>query len=139
MKNYRPISTIACDILNDWSKVNYAAKPYLIAMTCLNDINDRYGLDPARFIINYFLNNATTWRGPVARKIIAHYNQDGFRAYYRSNDLKEDFLRSYCVKNKERYILDSFFDDPARTIGKVSYQKYYRNKFDIICEVLRKI
>jgi hypothetical protein len=40
-------------------------------MRSLIDITDRYGVDPADEVIMYFLSNATTWRGPDARRIKA--------------------------------------------------------------------
>ena len=67
----RPISTIAREIAQDWAKVNFAAKPYLEAMFRLNGIDDMYWNDPARSIIAYFLSNARSWRGPVAKRIKA--------------------------------------------------------------------
>jgi hypothetical protein len=67
----RPISTIACEIAADWKKVNFAAKPYLDAMFCLNTVNDMYYFDSAKSIILYFLCNAGTWKGEVAKRIKA--------------------------------------------------------------------
>lgn len=66
----RPIYDIARDIRNDWgAKVNYGARPYLDAMRDLKDITDFYFQDSAKNIIRYFLSNAATWRGPVAKAI----------------------------------------------------------------------
>ena len=67
----RPISTIARDIRRDWKNVNYAARPYLDAMFSLDTMEDKYGYDSAHSIIAYFLGNAGTWRGPVAKAIKA--------------------------------------------------------------------
>jgi hypothetical protein len=67
----RPLRQIAADIARNWPKVNYAARPYLEAMATLDTIDDKYGLDPARSIVNYFLANAGTWRGEAARRIKA--------------------------------------------------------------------
>lgn len=67
----RPLNEIARDISRNWPKVNYAAKPYLNAMLALNSINDAYGYDSARSVVVYFLGNASTWRGPVAKAIKA--------------------------------------------------------------------
>jgi len=68
----RPIYEIAREISKDWgSKVNYAAKPYLQAMFDLRDVTDMYYADPASSIIMYFLGNARSWRGPVAKAIKA--------------------------------------------------------------------
>jgi hypothetical protein len=74
MSTTRPIWVIANDILADWQKVNYAAKPYLDAMLALNTITDTYYKDSAKLIIAYFLSNATTWRGAKARQIKEELN-----------------------------------------------------------------
>lgn len=68
----RPLYEIASEIRRDWgSKVNYAAKPYLSAMSGLSSIEDSYGYDDARSIVLYFLGNAGTWRGESAKRIKA--------------------------------------------------------------------
>lgn len=67
----RSLSTIASEIRRDWSKVNFAAKPYLSAMAGLDSINDSYGYDDARSIVLYFLSNASSWRGDNAKRIKA--------------------------------------------------------------------
>ena len=67
----RPIYEIAAEIRKDWAKPNYAAVPYLDAMSTLNSANDAYGYDDARSIILYFLSNATAWKGDTARRIKA--------------------------------------------------------------------
>ena len=53
-------------VKKDWTKVNYAAAPYLKAM-----LQRDYFMDDEKTIVLYFLNNATTWRGPVAREVKA--------------------------------------------------------------------
>lgn len=70
-KQTRPLSNIAHDIRRDWKNVNYAAKPYLAAMFELDRITDSYMFDTGRGIVAYFLSNATSWRGPVAKLIKA--------------------------------------------------------------------
>jgi hypothetical protein len=65
----RPIYEIAQDIRKDWKNVNFAAKPYLEAMMDLDKITDNYGADSAKSIVLYFLNNASSWRGPKAKEI----------------------------------------------------------------------
>lgn len=65
------ISQIAAIIRKDWKNVYYGAVPYLDAMHSIQTIDDTYGSDNARGIINYFLNNASTWRGEVARAVKA--------------------------------------------------------------------
>ncbi len=68
----RPLHEIAREIRRDWgAKVNYAAKPYLEAMSCLDSIRDNYYDDSARSVVAYFLANASTWRGETAKRIKA--------------------------------------------------------------------
>ena len=63
------IKEIAREIRADWKNVYFGAKPYLDAMSSLETIDDKYGYDSAKSIINYFLANAGTWRGAKAREI----------------------------------------------------------------------
>ena len=67
----RPIYEIARDIRTNWPKVNYAAAPYLAAMRDLNVITDKYVWDTGASVVRYFLANASTWRGPEAKRIKA--------------------------------------------------------------------
>lgn len=69
----RPISNIAADIIAAWgpAKIYFGAKPYLIAMSQLRDVSDKYGEDDARSILLYFLANASSFRGPAARALKA--------------------------------------------------------------------
>lgn len=72
----RSISVIAYDIAKEWgAKTNYAAKPYLSAMKGLENVNSNYGFDDARSIINYFLANASGFRGEKARELKAELKQ----------------------------------------------------------------
>ncbi len=70
----RAISTIAREIVTDWRPVNYGAKPYLQAMHWLTSVNDTYGCDSGRSVVAYFLANAQTWRGEVARRVKKELN-----------------------------------------------------------------
>ena len=65
----RLLSDIGKDIGADWTNPYFGAVPYLDAMSTLGSIDDTYGMDNAKYIVVYFLSNATTWRGPVARDI----------------------------------------------------------------------
>lgn len=72
----RSLSTIAREIRRDWgSKVYFGAKPYLEAMACLDSVSDSYGLDSGRSIVNYFLANASTWRGDTAKRVKAELKE----------------------------------------------------------------
>jgi hypothetical protein len=66
-----PLSEIAGIVRADWKKVNYAAAPYLEAMGTLRSVDDNYYLDSGRSVVLYFLANANSWRGDVAREVKA--------------------------------------------------------------------
>ena len=51
---------LAREIRRDWKNINYAARPYLDAMSGL---------------LRYFLSNASSWRGQRAREIKAELNR----------------------------------------------------------------
>ena len=76
---YRPIHEIVQEIRKDWRKdgkpnIYFGAVPYLDAMSTLTHITDTYGADDAKYRIVYFLSNATSWRGDVAKRIKAELN-----------------------------------------------------------------
>ncbi len=73
-KSVRPLHVIASEIRKDWTKVYFGAVPYLDAMQSLNSINDNYYQDSAKSVVLYFLCNATSWRGEVARNIKKELN-----------------------------------------------------------------
>jgi hypothetical protein len=58
-------------IRKNWRPVNFAARPYLDAMGSQNEITDAYGQDSGGSIVLYFLNNAGTWKGPIAKAVKA--------------------------------------------------------------------
>jgi hypothetical protein len=70
----RAINEIARDIRKDWHPVNFGAVPYLDAMLQLEKITDPYYAESGESIVLYFLSNANSWRGPVARAIKAELN-----------------------------------------------------------------
>lgn len=73
----RRLHEIAAEIRKDWSaqradrRVPPAADAYLRPMETLNAITDNYHLDTARSVVLYFLSNAGTWKGEVAKRIKA--------------------------------------------------------------------
>lgn len=67
----RSLSTIAAEISRLWTKPYFGAVPYLSAMRTLNSVDDSYGYDSGRSIVNYFLANASGFRGPDARRLKA--------------------------------------------------------------------
>jgi len=68
---HRSLATIAREIGLEWEHPYFGARPYLDAMGTLDKITDMYGADSARTIVLYFLANAGTWRGDVAKRIKA--------------------------------------------------------------------
>lgn len=74
-KKVRPLYEIAQEIRKDWgSEVYFGAKPYLGAMLTLDKITDKYMCDDAKTIVRYFLSNASSWRGEVARRVKKELN-----------------------------------------------------------------
>ncbi len=70
-----PVYDIAAIVRRNWKPVNYAAKPYLEAMESLVNVHDNFGADSGKSIVRYFLSNATSWRGPVAKAVKAELNK----------------------------------------------------------------
>ncbi len=64
---HRSLATIAREIKQNWVKPYFGAVPYLNAMMGLDQITDQYGADDAESIVLYFLSNASSFRGPIAR------------------------------------------------------------------------
>ena len=65
------LSALALEIKKDWKNMYFGAVPYLDAMRTMSDVKENYGYDSGREIVMYFLANAGSWRGPVAREIKA--------------------------------------------------------------------
>ena len=64
---HRDLDIIAAEIRADWTNVYFGAVPYLDAMGRMLTVDEDYGCDPGYQIVTYFLANAQTWRGEVAR------------------------------------------------------------------------
>ena len=71
----RSLNVIAQEINANWDNVYFGAVPYLEAMSTLNSIDDDYFMDSGRSIVAYFLGNAGTWRGEVARRVKKELNK----------------------------------------------------------------
>jgi hypothetical protein len=70
-----PLSSIAAIVKQDWAKIYFGAVPYLDAMATMNSVNDAYGCDSGKSIVAYFLSNARTWKGDVAKAVKAELNR----------------------------------------------------------------
>jgi hypothetical protein len=71
----RSIRQLANIIQLDWKNVYFGAVPYLQAMRSLESVNDSFGYDDGKGIVRYFLSNARTWKGPVAKAVKAELNK----------------------------------------------------------------
>ena len=71
----RPLFDIAHEIRADWQPVNFAAEPYLVAMSTMLNVEDDYGYDSGPSVVLYFLSNARSWRGDTARRVKAELNR----------------------------------------------------------------
>jgi hypothetical protein len=69
MTEQRTLSAIAREITRDWKNPYFGALPYLDAMRGMGDMTDNYFEDDARSIVLYFLANAKSWRGEVAKRV----------------------------------------------------------------------
>ena len=69
------LSQLASLIRSDWRNVYFGAAPYLDAMSSLDSIEGDFGFDSGVSIVLYFLCNANTWRGPVARQVKKELNR----------------------------------------------------------------
>lgn len=67
----RPLSKIAEDIQENWTKPYFGAEPYIEAMSRLTLITDPYFDDSAESVVRRFLVNAGSWRGETARSVKA--------------------------------------------------------------------
>jgi hypothetical protein len=63
------IAGLASVIRRDWRPVNFAARPYLDAMMGMDSVKDNFGNDSGGQIVLYFLSNAGTWKGRVAKAV----------------------------------------------------------------------
>jgi len=73
-KPVRSLSVIAKEIRSDWKNVSPHAEVYLGPMQTLDKITDNYFADTAKYVVLYFLANATSWRGEKAREIKKELN-----------------------------------------------------------------
>lgn len=67
----RTLQQIAREIRRDWKKVYFGAVPYLEALECMDSPQANFGADSGKEMVLYFLSNATTWKGEVARRVKA--------------------------------------------------------------------
>lgn len=67
----RTLKEIAKEIKADWKKMYFGAVPYVEAMSQMTTMDSYYIYENGYDIVPYFLANATTWKGEVARRIKA--------------------------------------------------------------------
>jgi|SRR5579862_684237 len=71
----RKIREITKDIKKHWGRPYFGAKPYLEAMSSLGTIDQKYGSETAREIVERFLANASTFKGNEARDLKAELRE----------------------------------------------------------------
>jgi len=69
------IDEIAFLIKEDWKNVSPYAEQYLSAMTSLTKITDKFYYDSGYSVVAYFLANAGSYRGEVAREVKKELNR----------------------------------------------------------------
>ncbi|WEK21327.1 MAG: hypothetical protein P0Y49_09255 [Candidatus Pedobacter colombiensis] len=69
------ISAIAKIVRDDWKKIYFGAEPYLQAMEQIDCIDQMYYEDTAEQIVRYFLTNASSWRGEIAKAVKARLKE----------------------------------------------------------------
>jgi hypothetical protein len=69
------LAEIVSLIRRDWKKVYFGAVPYLDAMGSMNEVKDSYGADSPGEPVLYFVSNAQTWKGPIAKAVKAELNK----------------------------------------------------------------
>lgn len=67
----RPLYEIAREIRTVWTKPYFGAIPYLNAMSQMTSASESYGYDSGASVVLYFLANASTFRGPEAKRLKA--------------------------------------------------------------------
>ena len=76
---HRFIHEIAAEVVADHKangkEIYFGMVPYLAAMHSLGSVEESYYEDPASEVLNYFLSNASYWRGETARRIKAEIKE----------------------------------------------------------------
>ncbi len=67
----RPLPEITREIRKDWRPMYRPAEAHFEAFEYADNVNQMYGCDSVKSEILYFLGNAGTWKGEVARRVKA--------------------------------------------------------------------
>lgn len=65
----RSLNVIFNEVDQSWTNPYFGAVPYIRALKSLDNLNDMFVNDKAVDLVRYFLSNAQTWKGVVARRI----------------------------------------------------------------------
>jgi hypothetical protein len=66
------LSELAEMAYNDWPAArseNHPAGAYLVPLLGLENLQSRYGVERGEGLVRYFLANAGSWRGEIAREV----------------------------------------------------------------------
>lgn len=69
--NVRTVAEIGEEIRRTWRNPYFGAVPYIGALCAIETLDAPYGYDDPRGIVRYFLANASTFRGPDAKRLRA--------------------------------------------------------------------
>jgi hypothetical protein len=75
MSNTSTPADVVRTIRADWRNPYFGAVPYLEALEGLASWDARFGVESARSLAPYLLNNLKTWRGDVARSVKAQLKE----------------------------------------------------------------
>lgn len=62
-------------VKSDWQRPYFGAVPYIEALLQCETMDSRYLFETARDLVPYFLCNANTWRGEIAKEVKAELKQ----------------------------------------------------------------
>jgi hypothetical protein len=71
----RPLHEIAEESVLSWPEPYFDAVPCIHVMRRIEKITDGYGMDDGEGLVRYFLVNARTWRGEVAKRVKAELKE----------------------------------------------------------------
>jgi hypothetical protein len=71
----RPLHEIAEESVLNWPERYFDAVPHIHGMRRIEKVTDRYEVDDGEGLVHYFLVNARTWRGEVAKRVKAELRE----------------------------------------------------------------
>lgn len=92
------LSQISDLISNSWNNMPEKAYCYVEAMSQIESLEDKYGdYETGLEIVSYFLTNAKTWQGNIAKNVKQHLNN--LIRNYKDRQIKEESDQLKKIKN----------------------------------------